>query len=66
MCSEFCLNNGHCSVVNGKPTCDCHETFKGDRCEISSSISKLCQLYCESDLASVTLQSGSEAKPLCV
>lgn len=66
LCSDFCLNGGHCSIIEGKPSCDCHESFEGERCDKSSSISKLCQLYCESDLAVLPLQSTSEMESLCV
>lgn len=63
LCSEFCLNGGHCTIVGEKPSCNCHEPFKGDRCEITS---KLCRLYCESELAMVSSQTDSEMQSLCL
>lgn len=69
LCSDFCLNGGHCSIKERKPFCDCHETFKGERCEVSSTLNKLCELYCESELAVVPLHAGAEKgllQPLCV
>ncbi|XP_026293650.1 protein cueball [Frankliniella occidentalis] len=66
LCSDFCLNDGHCHIVNSKPSCTCHDSFKGERCEISNSLSKLCQIYCESDIALVPVQSSLDVQSLCV
>ncbi|KAK3913852.1 Protein cueball [Frankliniella fusca] len=66
LCADFCLNDGHCHIVNGQPSCTCHDSFKGERCEISNTLSKLCQIYCNSDLALVPVQPGLDVQSLCV